>query len=594
LGALSVLCVVAAACGGGTATVQPVEVVAESPSPAAGPQVSTVNFRETRPGAGIAAAGGRPQAVEGADPCADPGPSSPEPYSVGYIGPDLAELSDIGFEATVVEDPVIVMAAYLNVVNANGGIGGRCIEMNPHLWSLADPLGSFIEVCASLAASMPIFYFSFQLYDPGLNCATFGTPIPAVGLYTSVPESVIAEARYLLYTDNGSVEHLLLRTAEVGISAGIVDRGTRVGLLHGTGPSAGLGVAVAEGMAAEAGLDIVAIADIPREFGELDLLEPEARVGLLRTDLSDSERAEAEDVLASLPVARAEQLAAVELFFTEAAARFQEAGVQFVVATSHWADVRRMMRAADSIGFTPEWLISDMQPATLTISDAPERQVQNLRQMSARRAAGDLIPALDQGCITMRNTASGSAPFNHRPHTDAWNLITSVCDYLDVLFGALTRVEGPIDHVTILEALNETSYDAEYGGLITFSASDRNGADRHRILSADGGCVLNYWGCMRATTDWLSPAHGMHHHEVGAQELGDMMEDFGHDHGMDSGSETDGHGADEGAGDGDHDMGDHDMENMGDHDMENMGDHDMGDHDMGDHDMDSHEMDSGQ
>ena len=179
--------------------------------------------------------------------------------------------------------------------------------------------------------------------------------------------------------------------------------------------------------------------------------------------------------------------------------------MSIVIATSHWADMRRMMRAGELIDWTPMWLINDMQPATLVTADAPARQVHNLRQVSSRRAAGDVVPALDQGCITLRNTASEAAPFSHRPHTDAWNLITLICDYLDVSFSALTRIDGPIDHVSFLKALNETHYDTEYGGLITFSASQRHGATRFRVLAADPGCVLNFWGCMRSDDGLADP-----------------------------------------------------------------------------------------
>ena len=42
--------------------------------------------------------------------------------------------------------------------------------------------------------------------------------------------------------------------------------------------------------------------------------------------------------------------------------------------------------------------------------------------------------------------------------------------------------------------------------IITFSPANRNGAERFRVLQADPDCVLNFWGCMRSTTDWLLPA----------------------------------------------------------------------------------------
>ena len=541
VGALTVLCLTAAACGAGgrVEATQPDQSEDGSPAPTPSPEPdrSSVNFMSTRPGVGIAAAGGHPSAIQGDNPCEQPGGA--EIITIAYLGADLTELGAIGFEMTVVEDPILMIAAYVNEVNFNGGINGRCVELNSHLWSLSDPIGSFIEVCSDLSGHNPVFYFNFRLYDPGLECTTFGAPIPSIGLYTSVPESTIAESGYLLYADDGSVEHLLSRDLQVGLAAGVVHGNDRVGLLHGTGPSAGLSVSVAEEVAHDVGIDFVAVVDLPREFGDLSLLLPEMQVGLLKAGLSETEGDEAQDNLESLSPDNRAQLAEIERFFIEAATRFEEARVSIVIATSHWADMRRMMRAGELIDWTPMWLINDMQPATLVTADAPARQVHNLRQVSSRRAAGDVVPALDQGCITLRNTASEAAPFSHRPHTDAWNLITLICDYLDVSFSALTRIDGPIDHVPFLKALNETHYDTEYGGLITFSASQRHGATRFRVLAADPGCVLNFWGCMRSTTDWLIPEHQLHHEEVDPGEIRQIMEDLGHDHSQETEPEVD-------------------------------------------------------
>ena len=138
----------------------------------------------------------------------------------------------------------------------------------------------------------------------------------------------------------------------------------------------------------------------------------------------------------------------------------------------------------------------------------------------------------------MRNATADAAPFGHRPHTDAWNLITSICDYLDVAFSALTRIDGAITHLSFTESLNETRYEAGYGGLITFGAANRNGAERFRVLQPDSGCVLNYWGCMRSTTGWLSPEHHMDHEAVHPEAVRQAMEEQGHDHG--AGTPSDG------------------------------------------------------
>ena len=71
----------------------------------------------------------------------------------------------------------------------------------------------------------------------------------------------------------------------------------------------------------------------------------------------------------------------------------------------------------------------------------------------------------------------------------------------------MTKVQGDLNADTFVEALKSTHYDTGYGGLITFAHADPNGSERFRVLQADPECVLNFWGCMRSTTDWLPPAN---------------------------------------------------------------------------------------
>ena len=337
LGILILLCVVAAGCGGSGTTVvtapESLDVAAAAPTtgPAASP---AVDFSATRPGRGIAAAGGDLQAVQGPDPCQSPGSAQGRPLTVAFVGADLAELGAIGFEMTTVEEPGLVIDAYIDQINLSGGIGGRCIEFAAHRWSLEDPIGSYIQVCSELG-SEPVFYYSFQLYDSGLQCSTFGVPLPTIGLYTSTPESAVAEADYLLYSDDGSVEHLLSRTAEVAVSSGDIDENSRVGLLHGSGSSAGVRLTESERLLEAVGLSVVATAQVRPEFGDLQLLLPEAQ-----SHLTAAREGQDHAGHESLPAEQAATLAQIDEFYPAAAARFKEAGVDVVIATSHWADVR--------------------------------------------------------------------------------------------------------------------------------------------------------------------------------------------------------------------------------------------------------------
>ena len=499
-GALSALGLVAAACGGGDSGSVTVQADAGQPEAAIAEPAVSSDFMATRPGAGIAAAGGNLQAVQGDNPCDQTGGT--EPIVISYVGANLAELDDYGLEAIVVEEPALIIDAYTNEVNFNGGINGQCVEFVPHIWSLGDPQGDFARLCTEMPQQRPVFYFSLRVSEPALQCATIGAQIPMIGLYAFAPAATVAQTGDRLYLDDGTVEHLLTASLDVALSSGVVGGNDRLGLLHGISD-----MAEAISIIERLGIDPAATAHVPTEFAETQLLLQEKRVHLLESGLTDEQEAEAQRNLATMPPELADLFGQMEQFFLDAANRFKDAGVTAVVATADWSDMRRLIRAAELADWTPTWVANDIQPATIVLADVPKRQAENLVLISNRRAAGDEVPALDQGCVTLRNTASTADPFSHRLHTDAWTLITAICDYLDVTFSAMTRVQGPINADTFVEAMQDTRYETQYGGLITFAPDDPNGAERFRVLQADPECVLNFWGCMRSTTDWLLPAN---------------------------------------------------------------------------------------
>ena len=521
---LAVFCVIAAACGGGDDGATALETTGLEAAPAgAGPAASALADRVA---AGIATAGGDTRAFRGPNPCSQPDSAGAEPLTVAYVGANLDDLASIGLESTVVEDPSLVIEAYVNQVNFSGGIDGRCVELRTYLWSLTDAAASFAHICTDLPARQPVLMFSLTLLEATLQCLTLDSRITTLALYTAVPEATLVRTQGRLFVDDGVFERLMLDSLRDAALSGVVVESDVIGFLQGTGStsatSAGeraareerIGRAVAapaanimfiEERIRRLGLDVADSAGVPPEYGDLQLLLAEKQVRLLETGLSEDELQEAQQNLASLPPDLAALYLEIEEFFIRVATRFKDAGVTVVAATANWTDLRRMMRAADRIDWTPTWVANDVQPATVLMADAPRRQAENLVQVSARRAAGDEIPELDRGCITMRNTSVEAAPFAHRPHSDAWNLITSICDYLDVSFGAITLANEPITADSVRSALNGTHYDAPYGGLITFSPMRQAGAERFRVLEPDVDCVLNFWGCMRATTDWITP-----------------------------------------------------------------------------------------
>ena len=499
--ALAVLCLAAAACGGGNGASRS----ASSETGVAGSEASPVraapagDFVSTRPGGGISAAGGNPQAVSGDNPCEQPAEAAGEPIRIAYVGANLAELEAIGLETIVVEDPSVMIAAYVLEVNLNGGIGGRCIEFAPHVWSLTDPVASFQRLCADLPQQQPLIVVSLGLSQTTFECITLAARLPTLGLYATKSDAQFAAARGRLFVDQGSDEHLLSTGVGVALQAGVFTQDSRIGLFNV--PSGTTALAIEQ-----AGLTVADTASVPSEFADLQLLGIERQARLLEGDLSDDELQSARLFREQLSPDQAEILQRLEQHFLEIADRFRSSGVTTVVAGAEWADVRRVMRAAEQTAWFPQWIINDSQTASLVLTNAPRAQADNLVQISARRAAGDAIPAVDRGCLTLRNTHSETATFSHRSHSDAWNILTATCDYLDVVFGAISRMDGPLTHEAFVEALANTRYETALGSLIEFGRTDRFGNDRFRVLRADPNCVLNAWGCMRSTTDWLTPA----------------------------------------------------------------------------------------
>ncbi|MCY3948599.1 MAG: ABC transporter substrate-binding protein [Acidimicrobiaceae bacterium] len=499
------LALVAASCGG--------EDAAQDPPPVgqgvARAQAASAEEVSSRPRDGVAAAGGNPAALGDGRPCAPD-----RPVVIAYLGPDLTQRGAIGLEELVIEEPSLVIDAYVDAVNALGGVDGRCVRTDVHHWAPADPAASRERICAQLPQAEPLFILSFLGDVNGIDCLTLRGDIPTLGLYASAPFALvdIAEGRLLL--DDGTHEYLLENSIEVAQRAGYLSADAMIGFLRGADPSIDDQIAVAlaqmdpRGLMAlfdKYGIDVQSVAHLPPAFSEYSTLLPEQQVGLLGDDLGSAEHDAAQQARAALEPENAELLDRIEQFYLDAAAEYRDGGVDVVVSTAPWFELRRMMRAAESIDWSPWWIASDIQGATLTLTGAPAAQAERFLLVSARRAAGDEVPDLDRSCVVLRNMQAAAPPFSHRHHTDAWSAITATCDMLDIAFSALSRAETPLTRDSFVAAMRRTDYRAAYGGRITFASDDSSGADRFRVLEADPDCVLDAWGCMRALTDWLAP-----------------------------------------------------------------------------------------
>lgn len=445
----------ASACGG-----------MEEPSPAEGaanPENRTVgasSLMSTRPGAGIDAAGGL---LHGSDECPEnPAAGAPNVRSIAWYGPDFDELADIGLETLDLDDPVLMLESYVAEINRHGGLNDHCFRVDSYIWSLTNPAETIGRICAEMPPTEPLAIMALGLDTFGFQCLTAAAGIPAVTILSprNWAEMGIGMASGRYFDDRGTTEAMLAGSLEVAAGADAIGAADRIGLLY----NADSELQVASDTAERLGLQLTASAAVP--------------------ELPDEEMTE---------------------FLAGTASQWQNEGVTAVAATADWQEVSGLMTAAEGLDWQPTWVTSDLQTATLVLDDAPDRQALNLIQASAWRAPGDPISTLDQGCVALRNNSTAEV-FGYRLHTDAWILLNSLCDLLDILFSAVSRAETPLSNESMAAALAHSRLETPHGSLIGFDAGSQFGPNRLRALEADPNCALNPWGCLRPATSWFDLA----------------------------------------------------------------------------------------
>lgn len=495
---IAVSCLLAAACGSGT-----------DQSDSAGGGIS--GFTATRTGAGVIAAGGKISTSQTECPRpAETGVAAENTIKIAYAGPDLTQLADIGLETIETDKNALIIDAYINALNSQGGLNDNCFELLTYEWDLSSQEATaeaLTRICTEIPQHQPVILLTLTLYTVISDCIATQARIPILSLFATDYESTFSRSGERLFVDQGSYTYLLHSAITTAGLSGELKMGDKVGLLYRTpDPEGDQSAATAEETLQSIGLAVDAQVVIPSEFGGLGILLAEKNVRLLESGLSDREEQDVEETLAALSEDTRDLFDQISTFFLTHAAEFKKAGITAVLANTDWQDVRRFMRAAQQVDWYPKWIINDSQFALLVLTDTPKEQKNNLVQISTRRAAGDEIPELDEGCVSLRNTAiNAEEAFSYTQHTDAWNLITTTCDYLDVIFAAVTRISGEINNESFLEELKETNYQTKNGSIIRFTSTDYYGNDRFRVLEADPNCVLNSWGCMRAKTQWSAP-----------------------------------------------------------------------------------------
>ena len=502
--AVAAVSMVAAACSGADSE-QP-SVLADDPelrAPAS--DTDDAENRVSRTHAGIAAAGGDMSALLDGD-C-----SAEDEIRIAYVGPEFSNLGDIGLGSLVLEDPVVAISSYVMEVNVNGGIDGRCVATSIYQWDWQDPAEDFFRICRDIPAEDPVFVINLYGDARTLHCLAVWTDVPVIGLVSSVQTEFLANTQGRLFLFDGSTEYLFYNSIDIAQRSGMLADDDQIGLLHQ--PLAGEAVAddesdvtadlverIATGGITDA--EVAVVSHVPVHFGDLALIVAEGSTHLLKSGLTTSEQEQAARESAALSTFERSQLDEIESFYLDAATVHRDMGVSVVFSTAPWYELRRMMRAAELVGWHPRWMANDTQGATLPLTDAPAAQAENFYLVSYQRSVGDSIADMDRGCVTLRNSLPDAPMFAYRHHTDAWLTLVVTCDTLDLAMSALTRIDGAPTGDAFVKELTNSNYEIEYGGRIAYGPQDRSGAERFRIMQADPNCLLEAWGCMRAVTDW--------------------------------------------------------------------------------------------
>lgn len=467
----------------------------------------------SRPLRGIAAANG----IVNVGAACEPG-SDDVSVGVAYVGPDLAKLREFGLETLVLDDPVLALQAYVYELNAAGGTNGHCIDLTTFAWSAETLADDFARICAEVPRQQPVVVFSLGLPPPFVECLAIAAELPVVALFETLHDAGFTRTRGRVLVDTGSVEHLV----SVGLhlvydDVPTLDASQALGLLQAYNPADNSLESITREAADHHGAELAAVAEVPAAFGDLALLNPEYNVRLLFSDLDSDELEAAIRARSRLDAQTVAALDSIEGFYLDTAARFDRLGIGVVVGAAPWQEVRRLMRAAQVIGWHPTWLITDAIPASVLLTDNPADQAGRVLQVGHRSVPGDDVSPLDRECFVMRNTSVAAEPFSHRVHTDAWNMLTTLCNYLDVVMAAISRISGTPTPAAFLDAMNETEFETPDGGAIRFDAHDPWGAEQFRLLAPDLDCLLDEWGCMRASSKRFGATgtHRIGHHPHG-------------------------------------------------------------------------------
>lgn len=331
---------------------------------------------------------------------------------IGYLGADLAALAAAGI-APDLGDQEVVMRAFVDDVNANGGIAGRQIELE---FQLVDPLAPETEQAGCLQMTQDFGAFAV-IAAPGLSREA--TECMALANQTLVLAGGISDEDALYETAEGRLWDFAMSDSR--LTRGWVTELDRRGLLDG-------------------------------------------RVGVIATDEVERTAVVEESLIATLEALGHEPVATVTLPCAEGdndcdqheagIQQLKEADAEIVFASVGPLAIGPMLEAARNLDFHPRWSFSN-EAVTATVAkfyEGGSDLLDGAVGMAGFDLTGDAFLSPDDEACAQVVVAAGE-PFERG--SDPAGFAVNLCESLRVFKRAVESVEGDVGQLSVIRALGE-------------------------------------------------------------------------------------------------------------------------------------------
>ena len=377
---------------------------------------------------------------------------SAKSITLGFVMPDLSKLPP-GVSLPNQGDPAEQAKAFVDAINAKGGINGRTVDLKTYKFSLLDGLPAMRATCLQATEQDKVFaVLSPSFFADPILCLTSQHQTPLI-LAGGTTNEIIGKSNGLLYLTNFSTEHAIQASIDPLIAAHAL-QGKKLAVLLEDTP--GFGTAIDNG-----------------------LVKPLAAKGLPAPDKVTISSTQAG--LNSLP-------AAVQ--------RLKDEGVSGVFLAINVVFSSFFMQAAIKADYHPQYFASDLSEnsSDLLTQLAPKGQLDGALGTTFRRTGaatiGEPADPFDEKCNQTYASESGQA-------TPKWGSnefygVAQTCGLFDVFQRAATAAGKDLTTAAFAKALQGlTNFQVGYGGKGSFGPTKFDAPDEVRPLKYDGSC--NCW-----------------------------------------------------------------------------------------------------